>query len=557
LGKALNDPITGLTALRRVGITFSESQEKTIKTMQNMGDMAGAQKLILKELESQFGGLARAAAEIGTGPLVQFQNRIGDIQERIGGKLLPAITDIADEFDKWLTPERIDKMVDGFDDWAKGSKVLVGWLRTVGKVGSEVIGLFTSDTVGDGFLSDPKVTAEIKNQINAIIKLQDSIGILKKDYEKFGGIQRHFSEEGRENNIALHAAISKEIFLREKLGEIAGENFGREGADLKEISKALDVILNKKTKEIATAAAKAKAEAAAKAAALKAAAQTEPITPESKSAERTRKAKEAAAAKEFEDMQTRNTKVMHNNAVHRENERIAEQNFEDSLTEIRAQGAADRLKNDEIAAEKRKQLIQSIQSTAFSGASQLTSALGNLAAVRGQNELKAAEKAGASEQILDGIRKKSFERQKSFSLKSAYISLAQAALGGYSQKPFIPVGLAAGSLALLSGGIQIKAIKAQKYARGGDFVTNGPQPIIVGDNPGGRERVQVTPLSSQNVNGPQGSEKSILIEGDTFHIGDREDLDSIVSAIQQTRQEKIAAMAELLNETQLQEVIAV
>ena len=42
------------------------------------------------------------------------------------------------------------------------------------------------------------------------------------------------------------------------------------------------------------------------------------------------------------------------------------------------------------------------------------------------------------------------------------------------------------------------------FATGGDFVTNGPQLALLGDNPGGRERVQVTPLSSPNVNGPQG-----------------------------------------------------
>ena len=41
------------------------------------------------------------------------------------------------------------------------------------------------------------------------------------------------------------------------------------------------------------------------------------------------------------------------------------------------------------------------------------------------------------------------------------------------------------------------------FAQGGDFVTSGPQMMMVGDNPGGRERVQVTPLSSPNVNGPQ------------------------------------------------------
>lgn len=35
-----------------------------------------------------------------------------------------------------------------------------------------------------------------------------------------------------------------------------------------------------------------------------------------------------------------------------------------------------------------------------------------------------------------------------------------------------------------------------RFAQGGDFITDGPQLIMVGDNPGGRERVQVTPLGS-------------------------------------------------------------
>ena len=33
------------------------------------------------------------------------------------------------------------------------------------------------------------------------------------------------------------------------------------------------------------------------------------------------------------------------------------------------------------------------------------------------------------------------------------------------------------------------------FARGGDFMTNGPQMIMVGDNPGGRERVQIDPMA--------------------------------------------------------------
>lgn len=43
----------------------------------------------------------------------------------------------------------------------------------------------------------------------------------------------------------------------------------------------------------------------------------------------------------------------------------------------------------------------------------------------------------------------------------------------------------------------------QRLAEGADFVTQGPQLVMVGDNPGGQERVQVTPLTSPNINGPR------------------------------------------------------
>lgn len=55
-----------------------------------------------------------------------------------------------------------------------------------------------------------------------------------------------------------------------------------------------------------------------------------------------------------------------------------------------------------------------------------------------------------------------------------------------------------------------------KFAEGGDFVTSGPQMIMVGDNAGGQERVQVTPLSSPNVNGPQGGNVNVSFSGNVM-----------------------------------------
>jgi SLT domain-containing protein len=84
LGKALNDPATGLSMLTRVGITFSEEQKKVIKQLQATGDMAGAQTVILQELERQFGGSAEAAASTFGGAMTQVQNAVGDVMEALG-----------------------------------------------------------------------------------------------------------------------------------------------------------------------------------------------------------------------------------------------------------------------------------------------------------------------------------------------------------------------------------------------------------------------------------------------------------------------------------------
>ncbi len=89
LGKALNDPLKGITALTRVGVTFSQQQKDQIAQMVKMGDTAGAQKIILAEMNKEFGGQAVAAGQTFAGQMVITQNRLDDLMETIGEKLLP------------------------------------------------------------------------------------------------------------------------------------------------------------------------------------------------------------------------------------------------------------------------------------------------------------------------------------------------------------------------------------------------------------------------------------------------------------------------------------
>jgi hypothetical protein len=92
LGKALNDPVANLGALSRAGIQFSEEQKEMIKNMWKAGQTAEAQSLIIAELQTQYGGSAKAAAEAGLGPWRQLSVLFGDFQEKIASGLLPVIT---------------------------------------------------------------------------------------------------------------------------------------------------------------------------------------------------------------------------------------------------------------------------------------------------------------------------------------------------------------------------------------------------------------------------------------------------------------------------------
>lgn len=96
LGKALNDPIKGLTALSRVGVSFTEDQKKQIRTFVESGRVMEAQRVILDELKSEFGGAAAAAANTFGGRMAQLGNIVDDVKEKFGAALAPAIQLVAE-----------------------------------------------------------------------------------------------------------------------------------------------------------------------------------------------------------------------------------------------------------------------------------------------------------------------------------------------------------------------------------------------------------------------------------------------------------------------------
>jgi len=108
LGKALNDPIRGMGALRRVGVVFTAEQEESIKTMVAAGDIMGAQKVILQELEVEFGGAAAAAGDTFAGAIFRAKDKVGDFSRTLIANLQPILLSvgkvIGDLWSRYLTP---------------------------------------------------------------------------------------------------------------------------------------------------------------------------------------------------------------------------------------------------------------------------------------------------------------------------------------------------------------------------------------------------------------------------------------------------------------------
>lgn len=107
LGKALQDPVKGLNALRRSGISFTEAEQKKIKALVASGKLFEAQDTIMKAIEKQVGGVAASTVT----KTAKMKIAWGEIQEKIGTIILPLFNKLADTILNRVIPQ-----VQGFID---------------------------------------------------------------------------------------------------------------------------------------------------------------------------------------------------------------------------------------------------------------------------------------------------------------------------------------------------------------------------------------------------------------------------------------------------------
>jgi hypothetical protein len=168
LGKALNDPVKGIAALTRVGVSFTQQQKDQIKSLQESGDLLGAQKIILAELQAQFGGSGAAYAKTFAGQIDLLNHELGALGEEATLVVMPALQELVTAF-RDIAPEAGEKLKTalGAVDWAAFSKTIadtvVFFVQNADAIFKTVVAIFALNTA----YNIMKVTIGITNGIIA------------------------------------------------------------------------------------------------------------------------------------------------------------------------------------------------------------------------------------------------------------------------------------------------------------------------------------------------------------------------------------------------------
>lgn len=157
LGKALQDPITGMTALRKSGVTFNEEQRERIKQLVEEGKLQEAQGVILAEVAKEYGKAGEAAGQSAAAPLRRFHDAIEGIQISLASGLSPALDEIRGELTTAMNDPATQKAVRDLGIWlgeaAKSGIAFaksIPWgqvadgLKTAAGFAGKLIGAFTN-----------------------------------------------------------------------------------------------------------------------------------------------------------------------------------------------------------------------------------------------------------------------------------------------------------------------------------------------------------------------------------------------------------------------------
>jgi hypothetical protein len=175
LGKALNDPIKGITALNRSGVTFTEQEKEKIKVLVESGKILEAQDILLKAIEMQVGGTAVATANASD----QMRQGLGMAAESLGNLLLPAFNRLVDFINNKVVPN-VQKFADvvGEEGLGAGLRMLGDGFLTAVSNGGKFVNTLLVLTAAFVAMRGVAIAATIAQNLFNVALLKNPIGLI-------------------------------------------------------------------------------------------------------------------------------------------------------------------------------------------------------------------------------------------------------------------------------------------------------------------------------------------------------------------------------------------
>jgi phage-related protein len=172
LGKALNDPVKGMSALRRVGVSFTQAQQDQVKALVESGHQMEAQKLILRELNKEFGGSAEAIGKTLPGQLAIVRESFNNFAGDLVGKTIPYIEQVISYLQKnW--PQISAAIQQGFQQVKPMIDAFGQALLALGQVVIAVVKVFADNwnLIGPIIMANVRVMQDAFKVITDIFKV--------------------------------------------------------------------------------------------------------------------------------------------------------------------------------------------------------------------------------------------------------------------------------------------------------------------------------------------------------------------------------------------------
>ena len=474
VGKALNDPVKGISALKRIGVSFSEVQKEQIENFMETNDLASAQKVILEELAMEMGGVAEKMANTPLSGWKQGWIDVKDSLEGLGSAILNILTPV-----EWLWKKfgAGMKAFDEFDKRVTGETAMKEYAERVALAASENerlalqlqrVAKEVMENTGRAFDSNSKELQHLRSNIILTLREFRQGNI---DAESFAQTMNLFSQMIRQLGIDAGATI---VPLGELVNTMKGD------PQYLEYLRALNDEMTKLSKTSAIALARGLGGGGLDFGGLDAI---------------------AKAQEKHRQQGTLDSEIKLQEAI-----LSTKQDFYSQLGEMSIQFLNEEIARNQTAIRQR-----------------LSDELKSLRASRAYKRANDDQKLAMEKKLKDSANKDLKDQhkiQQGVAIAGIVFNAAQAIMKSMALFP-VTGGQPFVSMIGVMAALQSSLVLAQKppiaAARGANFVTDGPQMMLVGDNPGGRERVQVTPLSYTNIDCPaQGGAINVTISGNVM-----------------------------------------